>query len=169
MRNERRKSDEKTKKTDFVNFIITAENAEGLWSDPHVLEGAPGIDPDIFFDDDGKVWYTGTHSPQNPDFEGQGEIWLQELDLDQEKLVGPRKQLTHGHANNAVWAEGPHLYKINGKYVDVSAIPGATTERLAAFRDRVSIRTGNFRYAAEMLTEYIDVGLDGALLDLGVS
>jgi xylan 1,4-beta-xylosidase len=61
------------KETDFVNFIITAEDIEGPWSDPHVLEGAPGIDPDIFFDDDGKVWYVGTHSPENPNFPGEGE------------------------------------------------------------------------------------------------
>ena len=40
--------------TQMVNFVITADKAEGPWSDPHVLEGAPGIDPDIFFDDDGR-------------------------------------------------------------------------------------------------------------------
>ena len=27
-----------------------------------------GIDPCIFFDDDGKVWYVGTHSPEIPNF-----------------------------------------------------------------------------------------------------
>ena len=41
--------------TEFVNFVITAENIEGPWSEPHVIEGAPGIDPDLFFDDDGRV------------------------------------------------------------------------------------------------------------------
>ena len=84
---------ESTKTTDFVNFIITAENPEGPWSNPHVLDGAPGIDPDIFFDDDGKVWYVGTHSPENPNFEGEGEIWLQEIDLQNWKLTGNRHYL----------------------------------------------------------------------------
>jgi len=32
-----------TKPADFVNFIITAKAPEGPWSEPHVLEGAPGI------------------------------------------------------------------------------------------------------------------------------
>ena len=41
--------------TQFVNFILTAEQIAGPWSDPHVLWDAPGIDPDIFFDDDGSV------------------------------------------------------------------------------------------------------------------
>jgi 16S rRNA (cytosine1402-N4)-methyltransferase len=45
----------------------------------------------------------------------------------------------------------------------------AARERLAGFGDRARIETGNFRDAAELLEEYIDVGLDGALLDLGVS
>ncbi len=106
---------EDTKTTDFVNFIISAQNAEGPWSEPHVLEGAPGIDPDIFFDDDGKVWYTGTHSPANPNFQGEGEIWLQEIDLKNRRLTGERSFLWRG-ACGGVWAEGPHIYKRDGRY-----------------------------------------------------
>ena len=45
-----------------------------------MVKGAPGIDPDIFFDDDGKIWYVGNHGPENPRFNGEGEIWLQELE-----------------------------------------------------------------------------------------
>ena len=52
---------DKDKPTDMVNFIITADNAAGPWSMPHRIEGAPGIDPDLFFDDDGKVYFVGTH------------------------------------------------------------------------------------------------------------
>ncbi len=106
---------EDTKTTDFVNFIITAKNPEGPWSDPHVLEGAPGIDPDLFFDDDGKVWYIGTHAPETPNFPGEGEIWLQEIDIEDWKLVGERHFLWRG-ACGGVWAEGPHMYKRNGWY-----------------------------------------------------
>ena len=40
----------------MINFIITAKDPSGPWSEPHIIEGAPGIDPDIFFDDDGKVY-----------------------------------------------------------------------------------------------------------------
>ena len=65
----------------MINFIITASKAEGPWSNPIIVEGAPGIDPDIFFDDDGKIYFTGTHSPEKPNFQGEGEIWIQELDL----------------------------------------------------------------------------------------
>ncbi|KAA3628733.1 MAG: glycoside hydrolase family 43 protein, partial [Bacteroidetes bacterium] len=106
---------EDTQTTDFVNFIITAEDIEGPWSEPHVLEGAPGIDPDIFFDDDGKVWYIGPHSPENPNFQGEGEIWLQEIDLDNWALTGERNFLWRG-ACGGVWVEGPHIYKRDGRY-----------------------------------------------------
>jgi len=41
------------------NFIITAKEPSGEWSDPLWLP-FPGIDPSLFFDDDGRVYYTGT-------------------------------------------------------------------------------------------------------------
>ena len=41
------------------NFIITAKDPAGEWSDPIALP-FPGIDPSLFFDEDGKVYYLGT-------------------------------------------------------------------------------------------------------------
>ena len=99
------------------NFYITAENPAGPWSDPVWLD-APGIDPSLMWDDDGKCYYVGHGNLKGKqEWPNQQGAWLQELDTQQKKLVGPRKQLTHGHANNAVWTEAPHLYKINGKYL----------------------------------------------------
>ena len=107
--------DEEKKKAEMVNFIITAKNPEGPWSDPiHILD-APGIDPDLFFDDDGKVWYVGNQMPENPNFNGEGEIWIQELDMNKFKLVGEKHLLWRG-ACGGVWAEGPHMYKKDGLY-----------------------------------------------------
>jgi alpha-N-arabinofuranosidase len=99
------------------NFYITAENPSGPWSDPVWLD-SPGIDPSLMWDDDGKVYYVGHGNlKEEQEWPDQQGVWLQELDTEQGKLVGKRVQLTHGHANNAVWAEGPHLYRINGKYL----------------------------------------------------
>ena len=42
------------------NFVMTAKDPAGPWSMPHYLENAPGIDPSLFFDDDGKCYYVGT-------------------------------------------------------------------------------------------------------------
>jgi alpha-N-arabinofuranosidase len=99
----------------LVNFIVTASDPAGPWSEPHILENAPGIDPSLFFDDDGRAWYTGNHIPPDPEFEGQAEIWLQELDLGAMKLVGEKHYLWRGCCQG-VWAEGPHIYKKGGYY-----------------------------------------------------
>jgi alpha-N-arabinofuranosidase len=99
----------------LVNFIVTADEPAGPWSEPQVIEGAPGIDPSLFFDDDGRTWYVGNHVPPDPEFEGQAEIWLQELDLDRMALVGERHYLWRGCCGG-VWAEGPHIYKRDGYY-----------------------------------------------------
>ena len=130
---------EDTKTTDFVNFIITAKNPEGLWSEPHVLEGAPGIDPDIFFDDDGNVWYVGTHSPENPNYEGEGEIWLQKIDIENWKLVGERHYLWRG-ACGGVWVEGPHIYKKGNRYYLLVAEGGTSFNHAVMIAVSDSIR-----------------------------
>ena len=97
-----------------INFIVTATDPRGPWSRAHVLEGAPGIDPSLLFDD-GRVWYVGNRAPPDPDFVGQGEIWLQEVDIEQMKLVGERHFLWRGCCGG-LWAEGPHIYKKDGYY-----------------------------------------------------
>ena len=112
------------KQTEMINFIITSDNIEGPWSEPHIIEGAPGIDPDIIFDDDGTVWYVGTHSPSKPNFNGEGEIWLQQLDLSTWSLTGERYFLWRGALFYGTWAEGPHIYKKNGYYYLIIAEGG---------------------------------------------
>ena len=101
--------------TEFVNFILTAENPAGPWSMPHVIDRAPGIDPDIFFDSDGRVYFVGTHDIGDSEKNGIGEIWIQELDLETWSLVGKRHSLWRG-ACGGESVEGPHLYRRNGYY-----------------------------------------------------
>ena len=96
------------------NFIITAENPSGPWSDPHIIEGAPGIDPDIFFDSNGKVYFIGTHNPGDMNSNGIGEIWVQELDIKNWILKGERKTVWDGVFGCCT--EGPHIYKEHGLY-----------------------------------------------------
>ncbi|OYP34205.1 glycoside hydrolase 43 family protein, partial [Lachnotalea glycerini] len=43
------------------NFIVTTKNPKGPWSEPYFLgEDATGIDPSLFFDEDGSCYYVGT-------------------------------------------------------------------------------------------------------------
>jgi alpha-N-arabinofuranosidase len=115
----------------MINFIVTARDPRGPWSEPHVLEGAPGIDPSLFFDDDGRAWYVGNHTPPDPEFPGQMEIWLQEVDIDAMRLSGERHYLWRGCCGGA-WAEGPHIYKRDGYYYLLISEGGTAFEHALA-------------------------------------
>lgn len=107
------------------NFYCTAKDPAGPWSDPVWLKDAEGIDPSLFWDTDNRCYYTGNTWNFKGSWPAQCAVWLQELDLKQQKLVGQKKFLAYGHANNAMYAEGPHLYKIDGKYMLLMAEGGS--------------------------------------------
>jgi len=113
------------------NFIVTADDPRGPWSAPQVLEGAPGIDPSLFFDDDGRAWYVGNRIPPDPEFPGQAEIWLQEVDIDAMALIGERHYLWRGCCGG-VWAEGPHIYRKDGYYYLMISEGGTAFEHALA-------------------------------------
>jgi alpha-N-arabinofuranosidase len=99
------------------NFIVTATRPEGPWSEANWLSNAPGIDPSLFFDDDGKAYYCGTRpAPEGVKYDGNWEVWLQELDLNEMKLTGASYPLWRGALRDVIWPEGPHIYKVNGIY-----------------------------------------------------
>ncbi len=89
------------------NFFVTATNPAGPWSEP-VWVDQSGMDPSLFFDEDGTAYYT-RHEGMGDGFIGQARINVQTGKLD-----GEFKQVWKG--TGGVWPEGPHLYKINGKY-----------------------------------------------------
>jgi xylan 1,4-beta-xylosidase len=97
------------------NFVVTATQPQGPWSEPYWLD-AEGIDPSLFFDNDGKCWYVGTRLNEEGHYTGHTEIFLQELDLEKMKLVGNDTVLWDGAVKGVVWAESPHIYKANGYY-----------------------------------------------------
>jgi xylan 1,4-beta-xylosidase len=98
------------------NFIVTASDPAGPWSEPYWLDGADGIDPSLFFDADGRTWYVGSRMATQSRFEGHTEIWLQELDLQAMRLIGEPVVLWEGALKGARWAEAPHIYKIGDTY-----------------------------------------------------
>lgn len=124
---------------EMVNFVLTAKDPKGPWSKPHIIEGAPGIDPDLFFDDDGKVYFVGTHDTGQPTVNGIGEIWVQELDLNDWKLVGPRSSVWRG-ACGGCCVEGPHVYKKNGLYYLMVAEGGTSRNHAVMIANSNDIR-----------------------------
>lgn len=112
------------------NFIVTAKRPEGPWSDPYYLgDEAKGIDPDLFFDTDGKCYYAGTRpNPEGVRYNGDWEIWIQELDLEKMKLTGESMAIWKGALKDAIWPEGPHIYKIGEYYYLLHAEGGTGPE-----------------------------------------
>ncbi|MDT8860219.1 glycoside hydrolase family 43 protein [Alkalihalobacillus sp. MEB130] len=107
------------------NFIVTASDPRGPWSDPYWLQDCPGIDSSLFFDDDGKAYITGTRQETNEDgTHGEQVIWISEMDLDNMRLMGGKRTIWGGALKNCASPEAPHLYKKDDFYYLVIAEGG---------------------------------------------
>lgn len=102
------------------NFYVTATNPAGPWSDPIRIPYG-GIDPSLFFDDDGKVYVT---AQQGADYDSHAIQY--EIDITSGEALSEPQVVWHG--DGGPWTEGPHLYKINGMYYMMSASGGTAKE-----------------------------------------
>ncbi|HET9055110.1 MAG TPA: glycoside hydrolase family 43 protein, partial [Cyclobacteriaceae bacterium] len=114
------------------NFYITAKNPAGPWSDPVILPEIGGIDPDLFFDDDGRVYIAHNEGPEGePLYDGHRAIWLWEFDLNNKNVLkNSGRVIVNGGVDiskKPIWIEGPHLYKVNDWYY-LSCAEGGTSE-----------------------------------------
>lgn len=131
------------------NFIISAENPAGPWSNPVRIRdekdrSADGIDPSLFFDDDGTAWYIGTHGKKGGGkFPGDNEIYIRQIDVRTGLLSGETYALWDGALKNCIWAEGPHLYKRGGWYYLLIA-EGGTGADHAVTTARSKTLTGEY-------------------------
>lgn len=103
------------------NFILTAEDPAGPWSDPIWLPNIGGIDPELFFDDNGKVYILHNDAPVgNPLYEGHRAIWLWEFDLKNRNVIqSSGRVIVNGGVNlndKPIWIEAPHIIKKDGWY-----------------------------------------------------
>ena len=112
------------------NFVITADRPEGPWSDPKWLEFG-GIDPSLYFEGE-RAWIVYNDAPPGePKYEGHRALWLQEFDQETMQVLPERTLLVDGGVDpstNPIWAEGPHIYKIDGWYYLLTA-EGGTAEQ----------------------------------------
>jgi xylan 1,4-beta-xylosidase len=101
--------------------VFRSKSIKGPW-ERNQLPGRH--DMSVLFDDDGKIYIISSNRSPYP---------IEELSPDLRSFVAdaPKHQL------DAHMGEGHHLYKINGKYYDVSAIPGATTDQMVARADSI--------------------------------
>ncbi len=101
-------------------MVYRSKSIQGPWE----WNQLPGRhDMSVLFDDDGKIYLIyGANSPYP----------IEELAPDLKSFVpGVRHELV------GKMGEGHHLYKIKGKYVDVSAIPGGPVDQMVAIADSI--------------------------------
>ena len=122
------------------NYLTTAKDPTGPWTPPvHIKEADGGIDPSLFFDDDGKVYWCQEATARKQEWRGHTEIWVQEIDLAQARLVGRREYISSGVFPNAKNTEGPHIYKMGKTYVLVHAEGGTSFDHAATAKKAQSV------------------------------
>ena len=95
--------------------LFRSKSPNGPW----VRNQLPGMhDLSVLFDDDGKIYA----------IYGAGRPTIVELNKELTDIVPDSRRQMDARG----MGEGHHLYKINGKYFDVSAIPGAHTDQVVA-------------------------------------
>lgn len=95
------------------NFIMTALRPEGPWSNPKWVDQG-GIDPSLFWDEDGKVYFTSTKHATNTEGEMINAIYQAEINPDTGELLSESRIISYGCGGR--FAEAPHVYKKDGYY-----------------------------------------------------
>lgn len=102
------------------------------WSDPKPVPGLWGIDPGLFFDDDGKAYIVNNDAPATTaEYDGHRAIWIREYDCKTGMTVGEKRVVIDKGVHpedKPIWIEGPHVYKIKGTYY-LMAAEGGTSEQ----------------------------------------
>lgn len=95
------------------NFIVHAADPAGPWSDPVWID-QPGIDPSLFVDDDGSVYYTNSYRFTDDRGMRRCTIGQSRIELQTGAILEPVREIWPGTGGKG--AEAPHLYKIDGRY-----------------------------------------------------
>lgn len=103
------------------NMVVKTKDPFGGWSEPYKLN-FNGIDPSMFFDDDGKAYVVHNDAPDPGEERYQGhrviKVWDYDLEKDQ-VIEGSDKIIVNGGVDITkmpIWIEAPHIYKKSGRY-----------------------------------------------------
>ncbi|MGW2627387.1 glycoside hydrolase family 43 protein [Micromonospora chokoriensis] len=110
---------------DPQNFLVTAEDIAGPWSDPVKLHGR-GFDAALFHDEDGTTWLLSMSADWRPGRDRFGGIEIQQYDRAERRLVGSPRMLFTGTSVGVT--EGPHIYRHDGWYWLITAEGGTSWE-----------------------------------------
>ncbi len=114
------------------NFVVTAKNPAGPWSNPVRIPEVRGIDPSLYFDEENDkayILYNSDAPDHKPLYSGHRTIRMYEFDPVSLKVKGEEQLLVNGGVDiskKPVWIEGPHILKRNGWYYLYAAEGGTS-------------------------------------------
>lgn len=115
------------------NFYVYTDDIYGEWSEPIKVE-QDGIDPSLFFDDDGKVYFISNGN----DSEGRGFIQMSEIDISNGKKLTENEPLWYGTGGRYI--EAPHMYKFGDYYYLLNAEGGTEYGHMVNYARSKNIR-----------------------------
>ena len=107
---------------DVDNYVITARDIEGPWSDPVYLHSA-GFDASIFHDEDGRKYVVSLEWETRAGYEKPGAICMVEYSAAEKAIIGYPKRIWNGGTDRGC-IEAPHLTKRDGYYYIMCAEGG---------------------------------------------
>ncbi|PZX17212.1 alpha-N-arabinofuranosidase [Breznakibacter xylanolyticus] len=105
----------------FGNIVVKTQDPLKGWSDPYKLK-FEGIDPSMFFDEDGKAYVVHNDAPDKGTelYNGHRVIKIWEYDLANDQVIAGTDQIIVNGGTDInkkpIWIEAPHIYKKNGRY-----------------------------------------------------
>ncbi|MCB9099911.1 MAG: glycoside hydrolase family 43 protein [Anaerolineales bacterium] len=107
-----------TNVTDGGNFYVHTRDPFGEWSEPIWVDQS-GIDPSLYFDDDGRVYLTSTfiHEPLPEEIDPANPSWgIQQSEIDIATGLHLSRPRPIWFGTGGKYPEAPHLYKIGDTY-----------------------------------------------------
>ncbi len=108
---------------DVDNYLITAKDIRGPWSEPVYLHSA-GFDASIYHGDDGRKWIVSLEWETRDGYEKPGAVCMVEYAAEEKKIKGYPKRIWRGGTDRGC-IEGPHLTK-HGDYYYLMCAEGGT-------------------------------------------
>jgi alpha-N-arabinofuranosidase len=115
---------------DIGNMVVKTKDPFQGWSDPYKLK-FNGIDPSLFFDDDGKAYVVHNDAPDKGKelYDGHRVIKIWNYDLENDQVIeGTDLIIVDGGVDitkKPIWIEMPHIFKRYGKYYLMCAEGGS--------------------------------------------
>lgn len=110
------------------NFVVTADNPKGPWSNPVWIPEVTGIDPSLYFEGNkAYIVYNSVAPDDQPLYSGHRTLRMYEFDAQSLRVKGDEVLLVNGGVDleqKPVWIEAPHIFKKDNFYYLIAAEGG---------------------------------------------